>query len=144
MSDERELTNLRAEVARMEGRGRGRAYPAALEIRRAEGPSLARIGVELGICVSTLLRAAAFERVLVVEDAAPASALVVHGPCGLRIEGQERVRSRCDAPSVSAKRTSPKADTSRSCRFPDELHAELIVREPFEKNRIVAPNAQGR
>lgn len=102
MNDDRELTSLRAELTRIERRGRGRAYPTALrnrvatymEARRAEGASVPIIGAELGMCVSTLLRwtkarpsTAAFERVLVVADRAPPSALVVHGPCGLRIEG---------------------------------------------------------
>ena|SRR5215207_2437819 len=102
MNDERELTSLRAELARIERRGRGRAYPTALrnrvvtylEARRAEGGSVPTIGAELGLCVSTLLRwtkarpsPAAFERVRVVADRAPPSALVVHGPCGLRLEG---------------------------------------------------------
>jgi hypothetical protein len=102
MKNDRELTSLRAELARIERRGRGRAYPTALrnrvatylEARRGEGASFPTIGAELGLCVSTLLRwtkarpsTAAFERVLVVADKAPPSALVVHGPCGLRIEG---------------------------------------------------------
>lgn len=102
MNDERELTSLRAELARIERRGRGRAYPAALRdrvavylsARRAAGVSVPKVGAELGLCVSTLLRwtrarpsPAGFERVLVVTDTTPSSALVVHGPCGLRIEG---------------------------------------------------------
>jgi hypothetical protein len=67
---------------------------AYLETRRREGGTVATIGAELGLCVSTLLRwakrpqqASGFERVLVVAEPAPPSALVVHGPCGLRIEG---------------------------------------------------------
>jgi transposase-like protein len=102
MKDGRESTSLRAELARIERRGRGCAYPTPLrnravayvQARRAEGASVASVGAELGICISTLLRwtrsprkSATFERVLVVADAATPSALVVHGPCGLRIEG---------------------------------------------------------
>ena len=102
MNDGQEVLSLRSELARIERRGRGRAYPTALrnrvtayvESRRAEGASMAMIGAELALCVSTLLRwkkirprAASFERVLVVADKAPVSTVVVHGPCGLRIEG---------------------------------------------------------
>lgn len=69
------------------------------------------------MCASTLLRwtkgqrsTAAFERVLVAADRAPPSALVVHGPCGLRIEGLDvaavaelvRTSRRCagDSPTL--------------------------------------------
>lgn len=54
---------------------------------------MATIGAELGLCVSTLLRwtkagpsPAGFERVLIIGGSAT-RALVVHGPCGLRLEG---------------------------------------------------------
>jgi transposase len=93
---------IRAELSRIERRGQGRAYPEALrrraseylDERRAEGASATTVGAELGLGASTLLRwskrassAPSFERVVVVDDSKLRVGLLVHGPCGLRIEG---------------------------------------------------------
>jgi transcriptional regulator with XRE-family HTH domain len=81
-------------------RGRGKVYPKGLlekvlsytVARRRQGARLIDVGEELGIGFKTLSRwlrgkskPRRFERVEVV--AAPARALTVHGPRGLRIEG---------------------------------------------------------
>ena len=81
-------------------RGRGKPYPKELLERlvgytvakRREGLSIEAIGEELGIGWRTLARwlgaratARGFRRVEVVEGRR--SAIVVHGPSGLRIEG---------------------------------------------------------
>lgn len=106
MKREQEALAIRAELAQLEHRGRGRAYPerlrkrmiAYVETRRAEGAATRLAGDEIGMDWRTLLRwapcamSAGFEQVVVQEqEAAAASAaaarLVVHTPSGLRIEG---------------------------------------------------------
>ena len=102
MDTQREAANLRTELGRLTQRGRGRAYPEALrlraiayvEARRAEGAATRTAGEEIGMDWRTLLRwaprarAAAFERVLIRENTPiPVTALIVHGPGGIRIEG---------------------------------------------------------
>jgi transposase-like protein len=84
--------------------GVGRPYPAHLraavlahaEQRRRAGVSLEAFAAEIGLATTTLrkwmrnaLAAAhpAFCEVEIVPAPAPPSALVVHGPAGLRIEG---------------------------------------------------------
>ncbi len=92
---------LKSQLASAERTGVGRGYPLALReaavehmvARRAEGASLFEIATEIGVQPITLSRWArrgaraegSFRAVRVVESA-PAS-LVVHGPHGLRIEG---------------------------------------------------------
>jgi transposase len=102
MDSKREAASLRTELGRLGPRGRGRAYPEAfrvrviayVEARRAEGASARDAGAEIGVDWRTLLRwsprspPAAFERVVVRDDVPAASpALIMHGPCGIRIEG---------------------------------------------------------
>lgn len=84
--------------------GVGRPYPAGLRVhvlahverRRRAGVAMAAIAAELGVAATTLrnwkrsaARAAhpAFCEVEIVSPSAPPSALIVHGPAGLRIEG---------------------------------------------------------
>jgi transposase len=84
--------------------GIGRPYPAHLrgqvlahvERRRRAGIALKAVAAELGLAATTLRKwkrnaagAAhpAFCEVEIVPASAPPSALVVHGPAGLRIEG---------------------------------------------------------
>lgn len=108
MGREQQAAAIRAEMQRMEARGRGRRYPQALRAkairywmaRRAEGIPLQRIGDELGLPWQTLHRwaktspeeptaTAGFEAIQIIETvpSTPHSAIVVHGPCGLRIDG---------------------------------------------------------
>lgn len=102
MDSKREAADLRTELGQLGPRGRGRAYPEAFRVRviayvdarRAEGASARIAGEEIGMDWRTLLRwaprspPAAFERVLVRDDMpAASSSLIVHGPCGMRIEG---------------------------------------------------------
>jgi hypothetical protein len=106
MKRKQEAQAIRAELAQLEHRGRGRAYPEALrkrmiayvEARRTEGASTRVAGDEIGMDWRTLLRwapcstSAGFERVVVRGDApsdalASPARLVVHAPGGLRIEG---------------------------------------------------------
>ncbi len=102
MDSKREAASLRTELGRLGPRGRGRAYPEAfrvrviayVEARRAEGASARVASEEIGVDWRTLLRwaprspPAVFERVLVRDDLPVASpSLIVHGPCGIRIEG---------------------------------------------------------
>jgi len=84
--------------------GVGRPYPARLrakvlahaEQRRRDGVALETIAAELGVAVTTLRKwkrhapaaaSPAFCEVEIVSASAPTSALVVHDPAGLRIEG---------------------------------------------------------
>lgn len=84
--------------------GVGRPYPAGLRVqvlahverRRRAGIALEAIAAELGLAATTLRNwkrnAAgtahpAFCEVEIVPPSAPPSALIVHGPAGLRIEG---------------------------------------------------------
>jgi len=97
---------LRVELSKLGPRGRGRAYPKGLlekllsytVARRRQGASIVEVAAEVGINFRTLARwlgvrkAARFERVDVVAApvttaASVAASIVVHGPCGLRIEG---------------------------------------------------------
>jgi hypothetical protein len=84
--------------------GVGRPYPAQLrsqvlahvERRRHAGIALEAVAAELGLAATTLRKwkhdaagtaRPAFVEVEIVSPSAPPSALVVHGPAGLRIEG---------------------------------------------------------
>jgi transposase-like protein len=88
--------------------GFGRPYPEAarqevmefVEQRRREGVGLASTAALLGLSATTLRKwrqsdraspapraKAKFREVEIVAAPAPASALIVHGPAGLRIEG---------------------------------------------------------
>jgi hypothetical protein len=84
--------------------GIGRPYPARLrgqvlahvERRRRAGIALEAVAAELGLAATTLRKwkrsvaataPSAFCEVEIVASSAPPSALVVHGPAGLRIEG---------------------------------------------------------
>jgi transposase-like protein len=84
--------------------GVGRPYPARLraqvlshvERRRRAGIALEAVAAELGVAASTLRKwkrnvassaPPAFCEVEIVSRSAATSALVVHGPAGLRIEG---------------------------------------------------------
>jgi|SRR6185437_3507647 len=84
--------------------GVGRPYPAHLraavlahaERRRRAGMGLEAFAAELGLSATTLRKwkreaatvvQPAFCAVEIVTPSAPASALVVHGPAGLRIDG---------------------------------------------------------
>ncbi len=112
MRMEHQAAEIRAEVARLEGRrGRGKAYPAALRrralgyycARRAQGAAMATIGFELGMPWQTLQKWASssedmpvvptnspsFALVEVVETTkvAPERAIRVRGPAGISIEG---------------------------------------------------------
>jgi hypothetical protein len=102
MDTQREAANLRAELGRLVARGRGRAYPEALrlratayvEARRAEEAPTRTAGDEIGMDWRTLLRwsprarGATFERVVLRGDTPThATALSVHGPSGIRVEG---------------------------------------------------------
>jgi hypothetical protein len=97
---------LRLELSQLGPRGRGRAYPKGLlqkllsytVARRRQGATIVEVASEVGISFRTLGRwlgerksKAGFERVEVVAVPRPASStaavIVVHGPCGLRIEG---------------------------------------------------------
>ena len=98
---------LKAEVANLGPRGRGRPYPKGLlekvlsytVARRRQGAKLIEVAVELGMHNHTLSRwlgekraATKFVQVVARPAAAAlplASAIVVHGPRGLRIEGLE-------------------------------------------------------
>ena len=105
MEDMRE--ELKAEVAKLGPRGRGRPYPKGLlekilsytVARRRQGGRLVEVAAELGLRDQALTRwlgekraAKRFDRVEVVVAppalaSSPASAIVVHGARGLRIEG---------------------------------------------------------
>lgn len=101
MEDTRE--ELRSAISKLGEMGRGKRYPRPLlekmlsytVARRRQGATLLAVGGEIGMNWKTLARwvgqrkaAPRFERVQVaVPTAAPASAVVVHGPRGLRIEG---------------------------------------------------------
>ena len=104
MNRQHEAQAIRAELAQLEHRGRGRAYPerlrkrmiAYVEARRAEGAATRIAGDEIGMDWRTLLRwapcstSAGFEQVVLRDEAAtaaPASRFIVHTPGGLRIEG---------------------------------------------------------
>ena len=100
---------LKAEVAKLGPRGRGRPYPKCLlekvlsytVARRREGATLVEVATELGMPAQTLSRwlgekrtTKRFDRVEVVATASAVAALaaspvIVHGPRGLRIEGLE-------------------------------------------------------
>src|SRR6201989_421970 len=105
MEDMRE--ELKAEVAKLGPRGRGRPYPTGLlekilsytVARRRQGAKLVEGAAELALSDQTLARwrgenraATRFSGVEVVAPAPAvsvpaASPIVVHGPCSLRIEG---------------------------------------------------------
>lgn len=107
MEDMRE--ELKAEVAKLGPRGRGRPYPKGLlekvlsytVARRRQGAKLIEVAAELGLHKQVLSRwlgekraAKRFDRVEVVAAstavaASAASTIVVHGARGLRIEGLE-------------------------------------------------------
>ncbi|MCC6556286.1 MAG: hypothetical protein IT372_25275 [Polyangiaceae bacterium] len=104
MKVQREAGALRAELARMERRGRGHRYPPELRTRvvayamlRGSGVTPKEVGDELGMDWRTVKRwiekedLPGFERIIVHGDAhgPPAGRLVVHGPCGVRIDGLE-------------------------------------------------------
>jgi len=96
---------IRREVERLTKRGRGSRYPSELKERllaytverRRAGITLEAIGAEVGVSWRTLSRWSSearrtqrkFRRVEVVtpQAAIPRSLVVVHGPCGTRIEG---------------------------------------------------------
>jgi len=96
---------LKVELSKLGPRGRGRAYPKGLlekllsytVARRRQGASIIEVASEVGINFRTLARwlgarkTARFGRVEMiaapVTTAAAATAVVVHGPRGLRIEG---------------------------------------------------------
>jgi transposase len=84
--------------------GVGRPYPARLRVqvlahveqRRRAGMALEAVAAELGLSATTLRKwkrnaagaaRPAFCEVEIVSPSAPLSALIVHGPSGLRIEG---------------------------------------------------------
>jgi hypothetical protein len=106
MKREQEAKGIRAELAQLERRGRGRAYPEALRKRmiryveacRAEGTATRVAGDEIGMDWRTLLRwapcsrSAGFEPIVVRADASTSASastarFVVHTQSGLRIEG---------------------------------------------------------
>jgi hypothetical protein len=105
MSEKRDLAErLGAQVQRLERRGRGQKYPLQLKEdlttyaaeRRAAGIGLKTIGAELSVPWRTLSRwtllarrgvHAGICRVRVVDPPQNPTALVVHGPRGVRIEG---------------------------------------------------------
>jgi hypothetical protein len=93
---------LKSELSVLGPRGRGRPYPKGLlekllsytVARRRQGAKLVEVATELGMQNQTLSRwlgekraAKRFDRVEVVPVAPTASAILVHGPRGLRIEG---------------------------------------------------------
>ncbi len=100
---------LKAELSKLGPRGRGRLYPKGLSekvlsytvARRRQGATVVEVAAELGLSDKTLARwlgqkrrANRFDRVEVIAAVPPvatsvASAIVVHGPRGLRIEGLE-------------------------------------------------------
>lgn len=104
MNRQHEAQAIRAELAQLEHRGRGRAYPerlrkrmiAYVEARRAEGAATRTAGDEIGMDWRTLLKwtpcatNAGFAPLVVrdeVATAAPSARIIVHTPGGLRIEG---------------------------------------------------------
>ena len=104
MKNEERAERLRGALATAERAGAGRPYPkelraAAVEHRRErerEGAALGEVAAELGVSAITLERwsrksperSASFRAIeLVGEPVRRASAVVVHGPRGLRIEG---------------------------------------------------------
>ena len=97
---------LKVELSKLGPRGRGRAYPKGLlekllsytVARRRQGATIVEVASEVGMSFRTLSRwigerksGAGFERVRVVAapraSSLPAAAIIVQGPCGLRIEG---------------------------------------------------------
>jgi transposase len=96
---------LKKSISELGPRGRGRPYPRGLlekllsytVARRRQGLKIEEVGAEIGMSWRTLQRwlgekrsKARFERVQVVTPTpatAAASAIVVHGPRGVRIEG---------------------------------------------------------
>jgi AcrR family transcriptional regulator len=104
MKSEQRARQLREALERAERSGAGRPYPealrrAAIEYQRErghEGASLRQVAAELGVSDASLVRwsrgkqesAAMFRAIEVVaEPVERKSAIVVHGPRGLRIEG---------------------------------------------------------
>jgi transposase len=104
MKSEQQVRQLREALERAERSGAGRPYPeplrrAANDYRRErerEGASLRQVAAELGVSEASLARWARgreepvgqFRAIEVVaEPVRPVSAVVVHGPRGLRIEG---------------------------------------------------------
>jgi len=111
MLDSNLPSQLRAALARVGGRGRGRRYPKRLQLmvvdhyrlRSSQGLSDGAIAVEVGIPWKTIQRwheqlpaasitrspLPAFEPVQIVDSTAPAlkRTFVVRGPAGLCIEG---------------------------------------------------------
>jgi hypothetical protein len=91
--------SLRRELARLGPPARSRRYPPAVRAsaiawaraQRAAGATVEEVSAALGIPWQTLQRwsfdtvESAFKPVELVEEAP--SGLVVHGPCGLRVEG---------------------------------------------------------
>ena len=97
---------LKQELSKLGPRGRGRPYPKGLlqkllsytVARRRQGATIVEVASEVGISFRTLGRwlgerkaAGGFERVEVVATRAVSSAIVVHGPRGLRIEGLDLI-----------------------------------------------------
>jgi hypothetical protein len=110
MRMEHQAVAIRAVLARLGERGRGKRYPKALQeravsyycARRAQGAAQREIGDELGMPWQTLQRwatagdaplvpatSAGFQPVEVIDAPTPAQRgpIVVRGPAGLRIEG---------------------------------------------------------
>lgn len=107
MKSEQQVRQLREALERAERSGAGRPYPEPLRRaadayrreREREGASVRRVAAELGVSGASLARwgrgreepAGEFRAIEIVaelaEPVSPVSAVVVHGPRGLRIEG---------------------------------------------------------
>jgi transposase len=103
--DDVEAKELREQLATIERRGRGRPYPPELRARvasylvkrRAAGATLVGVGTELGMSWRTVerwsspkpraSRATSLVRPVAIRAPPTPSAVVVHGPRGVRIEG---------------------------------------------------------
>jgi hypothetical protein len=101
MSRSDTAVTLKQALSTTERVGAGRGYPPALRLRaatyiaqrRSEGVTDEQIAREIGVSAMTFRRWVGARRgsfaVATVVDATPApvAAIVVHGPCGLRVEG---------------------------------------------------------
>ncbi len=104
MKSEERARQLREALGRAERSGAGRPYPPSLRQaaagyhreREREGASLRQVAAELGVSDASLVRWSRERREpeplfraikVVAEPAGRTSAVVVHGPRGLRIEG---------------------------------------------------------
>lgn len=104
MKSEDQVRQLREALETAERTGAGRPYPPALRRavvmhhreREREGASVRQVAEELGVSGASLVRWSRTEQEgshgfraieLVAEPVRRASGAVVHGPCGLRVEG---------------------------------------------------------